>query len=272
MLKLTLKQQPIYPVEAGTIVPDRWRNLSLQQIGEIGLVHGNRSMRLDDFFSIEGDPRDEILEIQGDCRLFKGIGSGMQSGFLKMLGPSGWHTGAHLRGGKIELHGDTGDHLGSEMRGGEIRLFGNAGHAVGGAYPGSRQGMRGGTIFVEGNCGHEVGSKMRRGLIAIRGCCGDYLGVNMIAGTIVCLKEAGIRAGAGLKRGSLLCFGGVREIPLNYHRSHQVDLTFLRLLTRFLTTQGFQIPPSLLQQSLVRYCGDLLSIARGELLLPEPTI
>ncbi len=269
MLLLTLKRAPDYPVEADAITPDRLQNLSLQAVGELVLVHGNRKVLLRDFFAIDGDASDGKIEIQGDCRLFKSLGAGMRGGFLKIVGDTGWHTGADLRGGKIELHGNTGDYLGAEMRGGEIRLFGNAGNSVGGAYQGSRHGMRGGLILVEGSCGHEGGSKMRRGLIAIRGTTGDYLGVNMIAGTVVSVGVTGIRPGAGLKRGSLICLAGVQEIPVNFRYSNLVDLTFLKLLSKFLERHGFAIPRRYLEHSLARYCGDLLSLGKGEILVPR---
>lgn len=269
MLLLTLKHSPDYPVEAGVITPDHLQNLSLQAVGELVLVHGNRKVLLRDLFAIEGDASDGHIEIQGDCRLFKSLGAGMRNGFLKIVGDTGWHTGADLRGGKIELHGNTGDYLGAEMRGGAIRISGNGGNSVGGAYQGSRHGMRGGMIFVEGSCGHEVGSKMRRGLIAVRGTTGDYLGVNMIAGTVVSVGATGLRPGAGLKRGSLVCLDGMQEIPVNYRYSNLVDLTFIKLLSKFLERHGFAIPRHLLEHPLARYCGDLLALGKGEILVPQ---
>ncbi len=109
---------------------------------------------------------------------------------------------------------------------------------------------------------------MRRGLIVIGGNSGDYTGVFMIAGTILVMGRLGERAGAGLKRGTLVGFG-----PTTLLASFKYSCTFVAsyvdLLLRHVASLGVEIPAAYRGGLFRRYCGDLVALGKGEILLWE---
>src|SRR5262245_31337426 len=165
MLLLKYKSDTTIPVEAEVLTPDNLAGKSPAEIAALPLQHGNASVPLGEFFTVEGDAGDREIVIEGDCSRVKWIGAGMTGGRLTVRGSAGMHLGAEMVDGEVHVHGDAGDWVGAEMRGGRIHVRGNAGHLAGAAYRGSRAGMRGGVILIGGNAGNEVGSTMRRGLI-----------------------------------------------------------------------------------------------------------
>src|SRR6267143_4664917 len=168
MITLTLKEPPSVPLEADMLSPDAIAPLTIEEIRALPVYLGKRQRRVDDFFTVEGEPGDE-LEIRGDAARVKWIGRGMTRGRIRILGNAGMHLGAYMKGGSIEVTGNTSDWLGGEMSGGLIRVHGNAGGQVGAAYRGSVSGMTGGTILIEGSAGLEVEMRMKRGTIAYDG-------------------------------------------------------------------------------------------------------
>src|SRR5438132_211220 len=148
MLILSLKDQPHVPLEAEVLSPDRLAGLSNDAIRALPAHLGKRTLRLDEFFAVEGDGSDD-LEIRGDLTKVKWLGKGMTRGKLTIVGHVGMHLGAHMKGGTIEVRGNAGDWVGGEMTGGLIHVRGNAGGQIGAAYRGSMSGMNRGTILIE---------------------------------------------------------------------------------------------------------------------------
>ena len=83
MLTLTLKEQPTVPLEAECISPDIIAPLALDAIRGLAVFHGKRHLRLDDFFTIEGEPSNEI-EVHGDTSRVKWIGKEMTRGHIRV--------------------------------------------------------------------------------------------------------------------------------------------------------------------------------------------
>ena len=81
MLTLTLKDQPTVPLEAEMLTPDRFAGLGLDAIRALPVFLGKRQLRVDDFFSVEGEPSDQI-ELHGDLAKVKWIGRAMTRGQL----------------------------------------------------------------------------------------------------------------------------------------------------------------------------------------------
>src|SRR5918912_26401 len=120
-LTLTLRQEPVVPLEAEVLCPDRLAGARREEIEALPVWHGNERTRVGEFFTVAGDV--------------------------------GMHAGAGMRGGELHVEGDAGEWAGAGMRGGTLVVRGSAGRQLGGAYAGERAGMRGGEIVVGGDAG-----------------------------------------------------------------------------------------------------------------------
>jgi formylmethanofuran dehydrogenase subunit C len=246
MITLTLKDQPVVPLEAESLSPDVMVSLSHDDIRALPVYLGKRQKRVDDFFIVEGENSDELV-IHGDGTRIKWIGRGMTRGRITIDGHAGMHLGAYMKGGVIEVSGNTTDWLGAEMSGGLIRIRGNAGGQVGAAYRGSPSGMTDGTILIDGSAGLEVGLQMKGGTIVLGGGAELRTGAWMIRGTIVSLKP----------------------IPLlpTFAPACAYNPTFLGLYARHLRGLGCIIPYEDRDGSYQRYTGDASVPGKGEILV-----
>src|ERR671922_630326 len=201
-LTLTLREQPVVPLEAEVLRPDRLAGATREEIEAMPVWHGNERTRVGEFFAVSGAGDDVRLE--GDLSRVRLVGAGMTAGRLTVAGHVGMHAGAGMRGGELHVEGDAGDWVGAGMRGGTLVVRGSAGSQLGGVYPGERAGMRGGEIVVHGDAGAQAGAGLRRGLIAVAGRVGDAAGLRMLAGTIVALGGVGARGGGRMRRRSVV--------------------------------------------------------------------
>jgi formylmethanofuran dehydrogenase subunit C len=267
MIHLRYHGSTTVPVEAECLTPDNLAGKSASEVASLAVQHGNSPAPLGDFFSVEGDAGDGEVVIEGDCARVKWVGAGMTRGRVTVRGNVGMHLGAEMRGGEVRVEGDAGDWVGAEMRGGLIRVTGDAGHLVGAGYRGSRLGMRGGVILVSGKAGNEVGSGMRRGLIAVGGPCGDFAAVSLIAGSLFLFGPCGVRPGAGMKRGTLGFLGAPPALLPSFRYACTYRPVFLALYLRRLKAWGFPVDDRFLRGSWRRYCGDLVALGKGEVLV-----
>jgi formylmethanofuran dehydrogenase subunit C len=267
MLRLRYTGTTTVPVEAECVTPDNLAGKSAAEVAALPVQHGNAAGALGDFFRVEGDAGDGEVEVEGDCSRVKWLGAGMTRGRLTVRGHAGMHTGAEMRGGEVHVHCNVGDWVGAEMRGGLIHVRGDAGHLAGAAYRGSRLGMRGGVLLVGGKAGNEVGAVMRRGLVVIGGPCGDFPGVSMVAGTVLLLGPPGLRPGAGLKRGTVACCGHEPTLLPTFRFACTYRPVFLSLYLRQLRSWGFPVEERFFGGSWRRYCGDLVALGKGEILV-----
>lgn len=266
MLRLRYRGDTTVPLEAECISPDRLRGKTATEVAAEMVFHGNRQVPLGEFFQIEGNADDGEVVVEGDCSRVKWMGAEMTTGRLRIDGRVGMHLGSEMRGGVIEVHGDAGDWVGAEMRGGRIHVRGRAGHLVGAAYRGSRRGMRGGAILIEGAVGNEIGASMRRGLIAVGGDCGDFPGVSFIAGSIFLFGSVGWRPAAEMKRGTLALFGPCPPLLPSFRFTCDYRPVFIDVYLRQLRAWGFQAAQRDFPGVFRRYCGDLVSLGKGEIL------
>jgi formylmethanofuran dehydrogenase subunit C len=266
-LTLRLRAQSSVPIEVEGITPDSVRGKSLAEIERLEIFQGNVKLSLAEFFTVSGDPSDEVHDWEGDLAGVHWIGAKMTSGRIVIHGNGGRHIGSEMRGGEIHVLGDAGDWLGGEMHGGLIHVRGRAGHLVGSAYRGSAKGMTKGTILVAGDAGNEIGHSMRRGLIAVGGNMGDLAGLNMLAGTILVFGNSGIRHGAGMKRGTLVFLGNPPPLLPTFRRACRYRPEVLDLLYRELAQHDFRVPGEVLTCSYDLFNGDFLAGGRGEVLL-----
>jgi formylmethanofuran dehydrogenase subunit C len=267
MLRLTSIGNTTIPVEAEWIVPDLLAGKTAREIAGLPVQYGNAPAPLGEFFRVEGDAGDQEIVLAGDCSRVKLVGAGMKSGKMIVEGNIGMHVGAEMQGGSIEIQGHAADWAGAEMRGGALRIRGNAGDLVGACYRGGRVGMRGGAIIVDGNAGNEVGHSLRRGFIAIGGRVGDFAGVSMIAGTIFTFGETGKRLGAGMKRGTIATFGAAPELLPTFRFACRLEPLFLRMYFLWLRDAGFPVADEHARGICSRYCGDLVALGKGEILV-----
>ncbi|MEZ6117306.1 MAG: formylmethanofuran dehydrogenase subunit C [Pirellulaceae bacterium] len=263
---LKLKSSTTIPLEVEGITPARCAELSLKQIADLEMYHGNRTTTVGEWFDVSGDASDQHLRFEGDCSGVHWIGAKMDGGQITIAGNGGRHIGSEMTAGQILVEGNVGDWLGGELHGGRIHVHGNAGHLVGSAYRGSRVGMRGGEILVHGDAGNEIGHSMRRGLIAIGGRTGDLIGFNMRAGTILAFGETGIRHGAGMRRGTIGLLGDTpTDLLLTFRPGCVYASPVMQMILRRLEECGYPVPSSIRQRPLQIHHGDMLEGGRGEI-------
>jgi len=264
MITLTLKDQPNVPLEAENLCPDVVAGLRHEAIRALPIYLGKRQVRVDDFFSVEGEASD-ALELRGDLAKVKWIGKGMTRGRLRIAGNAGMHLGAHMKSGTIEVSGNASDWVGAEMTGGLIRIRGNAGGQVGAAYRGSMAGMKDGTILIGGSAGLEVGMRMKRGIIVVGGLTRDFAGLQMKGGTIFLLGGAEIRTGAWMIRGTIVSLKPIPLLP-TFSYASTYHPPFLRLYARHLQTLGLSLP---IDAAYQRFSGDSSVPGKGEIFIGE---
>jgi formylmethanofuran dehydrogenase subunit C len=266
-LRLTLTSRPAQPVDLSPLLPQRLAGMTRSEIGALELASGNRRLRVDQLFSIAGDPG-PALEIRDGCGLLQGVGAGMTQGDIVVRGDVGAYLGAGMTGGTVTVHGNAGAFAASGMRDGEIRIGGDTGDFLGAALPGDHQGMRGGVVLVGGNVGDRAGDRMRRGALLIEGNAGDYCASRMVAGTLAVWGTVGRFPGLAMRRGTLLLQQPPAALPPTFNESGTFPFTFLTLLARaWRTLPGLfgTLPESGLQYQ--RFMGDLANDGRGEILI-----
>lgn len=271
-LTISLQTASAIPLEVDTVVLEAVRAQSADDVRRTLIQRGNQQVPLGEFFNVDGSAaEDNTLVWQGDCSKVKLIGNKLAGGTVRVEGNAGMHLGAEMTGGEVIVDGNVADWAGAEMHGGRIHVRGNAGHLVGGVYRGGHKGMTNGEILIDGNAGNEVGHGMRRGLIAIAGDVGDFAGVGLIAGTILVGGSGGIRHGAGMKRGTVAFLGaesGFDPLP-TFRSAGPFQPTYLRILLRELRTKGFSVPEGATDAVYERWCGDLVELGKGELLVRQ---
>ncbi len=267
-LQLTYRGTTNAPVEVEGLLPHVVREMPLAEIERFEIFHGNERRPLADFFTVAGNPGDERIEFRGDLTGVHWIGAKLAGGAIHVEGHAGRHVGSEMTGGEIHVEGDASDWVGGEMHGGLIHIHGSAGNLIGAAYRGSTRGMNGGMILIRGTAGDEIGHTMRRGLVAVGGC-GDFAGINMIAGTILVFGPSGERPGAGMRRGTIGLFGvePPRLLP-TFRAGGRDKLLIVELLLRELRRLDYPFDPALTTASYQMYHGDLVTVGRGEVLVP----
>src|SRR3954462_14076967 len=148
-LTLTLREQPVAPLEAEVLSPDRLASARRDEIEALPLWHGKERTRVGEFFAVSGSGDD--VRIEGDLSRVRYVGAAMTAGRLTVAGDVGMHAGAGMRGGELHVEGDAGDWAGAGMLGGALVVRGSAGRRVSGADAGARAGMRGGGILGHGD-------------------------------------------------------------------------------------------------------------------------
>lgn len=267
-LHLKYKGKTSVPVEIEGLVPNVVREMSLAEVRQFTIHHGNQTVPLAEFFDVKGDPADGRMQFEGDLTGVHWIGTGMTGGEIHIAGNAGRHVGAEMDGGKIQVEGNAGGWVGAEMHGGLIHVRGNSGHLAGAAYRGSSLGMTGGTILIDGNAGNEVGLTMRRGMIAVGGDCGDAVGFNMIAGSIFVFGTCGIRPGAGMRRGTIGLLGPKPPTLLpTFRHACRYDTPALQLIFKSLKAHGFAVNDEAIKAPLDLYHGDFIEGGRGEVIM-----
>src|ERR687895_2656002 len=158
-LTLTLREEPVVPLEAEVLCPDRLAGASREEIEALPVWHGNERTRLGEFFAVSGAGDDVRLE--GELRRVRFVGAGMTAGRLTVAGDVGMHAGSGMRGGELHVEGDAGDWAGAGMRGGTLVVRGSAGGPLGGGFPGVGGGVGGRGSLAGGVPGRPAGPRLR---------------------------------------------------------------------------------------------------------------
>jgi formylmethanofuran dehydrogenase subunit C len=262
-LKISLQQR----VDCAPLVSENLLGKTSEEIAAIGLQSGNRSVRVDEVFDINGDDATALVFKKASTKLDY-IGKGQTSGTIIVDGDAGAYLGMQKKGGSIEVSGNVGAYAACELKNGDITINGNAGDFLGAALPGNKKGMQGGLVIVKGNIGDRVGDHMRRGAILIEGNAGAYLGSRMTAGTIAVSGEVGPYPGYAMKRGTLLLLQAPASIPATFNDCGAHTLGFLPLLLKGF--QGYKTRFGALADTVKRvrrYAGDMSGAGKGEILV-----
>lgn len=267
MLTLTLKAPLPAPMDMSPVTPDALAGKTRAQIAALTLQMGNRGVRVDEWFDVEGESDGEILLRGASPRTLR-VGAAMSGGRLRVDGSVGMYAGAEMRGGMLDIDGDAGAFAACAMHGGVLRIRGDAGEFVGGPLPGARRGMDGGMVVVERRAGDRVGDRMRRGIIVVGGDAGDYCGARMLAGTIIVRGTFGIGIGAGMQRGTLVVTRAP-VLPGTFSDCGVHALAFLRLLNNALVNETPATLRFSLQETVHRFVGDRAYAGLGEILVEQ---
>ncbi|HYE35983.1 formylmethanofuran dehydrogenase subunit C [Methylocaldum sp.] len=266
-LTFTLKAELKQRVDASPLTPDRLTGKSPSEVGAELLQCGNRQIRTDELFSIEGQNSDSLV-FRGATGKLDYIGKGMSRGEIHIEGDAGSYLGMHLKGGRVVVSGNVDAYAACEMKNGEILIRGNTGDFLGACLPGNKKGMAGGVVIVKGNAGDRVGDHLRRGAILIEGDAGCYLGARMTAGTIAVLGKVGDHLGYGMGRGTVLLAQVPTSIPPTFNDCGTHTLGFIPLLLKGF--QGLETRFSDMSGPLRRvrrYAGDMCGLGKGEILI-----
>lgn len=266
-LTFTLKTAPRQRIDVAPLTPDSLAGMDRTALDGLLLQSGNRRLRVDECFDIEGaDPAH--LVFKGPTGKLDYIGKGMSQGRIDVDGDAGSYLGMQMKGGRIVVRGSIDAFGACELRGGTVIIHGRAGDFLGACLPGNKKGMAGGVVIVKGAVGDRAGDHMRRGAILIEGDAGDYLGSRMTAGTIAVLGRTGRYIGYGMGRGTLLLARAPAEIPPTFNDCGAHTLGFIPLLLK--SFAEYDTPFSGMSDSLGRvrrYAGDLCGLGKGELLI-----
>jgi formylmethanofuran dehydrogenase subunit C len=231
-IKLKLKVEPTFPLEAETISPDKFAGRSETEIKNLIVYHGNEEKTIGDFFDVKGKG-EEVNEIKiiidGNLSKVKRIGEKMTGGEIIINGDVGMHIGNHMSGGKILVNGNADDWAGAMLNGGELEITGDSGHYVGAAYRGFWKGMQNGIIRVHGKIGDEAltwvnGSKpAKRFPTLICGSAGSFLGIHGHGGTIIVEGNCERCIGADQVRGTIVVKGKISRLLPSYKKVGNVQ-------------------------------------------------
>jgi len=227
IVKLTPSKVPELYLETENISPDVFAGKNPQQIADLHVHMGNQTLRLGDFFNVEGKSgataADTKIVVAGDASKIKYIGMKMTAGEIEVLGNTDMYTGAWMAGGKITVKGSTDSFAGIAMSGGELIIDGNAKNYIGAAYRGDWRGMKGGTIVVKGNVGSDVGSNIMGGTIDIGGNADVHLATHADGGKIIVRGTAKGRVGGQMVKGEIYVLGGVERMMPSFKYDHDED-------------------------------------------------
>ncbi len=231
-VKLKLKKELKFPLEADCITPDNFANKSQKEIKELPVYFGTSEAKLGDYFDVSGKAG-ELAElkiiIEGNLANVKRIGEKMSGGEIEIHSDVGMHVGNYMKGGKIIVQGNADDWAGAMLQGGELEIKGNAGHYVGAAYRGYWKGMTNGVIRVKGTIGNEAMSWARGAYKAKKfptlycGGANDFLGIHNHGGTMVVEGDVNRCAGADQARGTVVIKGKVQSRLPSFKKMGEVD-------------------------------------------------
>jgi len=211
---LKLKETPRLCLDVENITPENLVGKKLEEIENLEIYHGNRKVKLAEFFDISGEVGEKSEELriifEGELGRVKRIGYSLSSGEISVKGNAGMYLGAFMRNGRIIVEGNVDSFAGLNMRGGSLTIRGNCGDYLGASYRGEWRGMSGGEILVEGDVGKELGAYMRNGKVIVKGRADDFAGACMRGGVIV-VEKASPRVGASM-RGGYIIAGQVEEL------------------------------------------------------------
>lgn len=267
---LELIGKPDIPIEAECLNPSV-AGMKPSEVARLKLWQGRARVEVGEFFSVReiDTAAEDELHVEGNLERVKRLGERTSHGRLVVHGNCGMHTGEGMSGGEIEIRGNVGNWSFCLMQGGVVKIYGSAGAFLAASFPGDARGMKGGAIWVRDDVGSRAAERMRRGLLVVGGTIGEFAAVEMIAGTVLSFGRLRARAGASMKRGSIIVMGEHDPLLCGFEKSGTYNPTFIPLLRRELAALGFDVPAAKTTGRFTRWCGDMTSLGKGEILVNE---
>ena len=231
-IKLKIKKQPVFPLEAEVITPDNLAGKTAAQIKKLELYYGNETVNLGDFFDVSGkstNVKDTTIIIDGDLSNVKRIGEKMTDGEIIINGDVGMHVGNQMKGGKIIVNGNAGDWAGAMLKGGKLEITGDAGNYIGAAYRGFWVGMENGIIQVKGKVGREsmLWARSSKGAnkfpVLKCGSAESFLGMHNHGGTIIVEGDVDLYTGADQAWGNIVIKGKTPRLLPSYKKMGEIS-------------------------------------------------
>lgn len=135
-----------------------------------------------------------------DAEHLHGLGAGLKSGRVTVLGNAGDYLAVLNDGATIHVTGDVGNYLADNMTRGTVIVDGNAGR-------GATPYCYGGTVVVRGNAGSFTAVMNKGATVIIGGNMGDEVATYMLSGDVVIVGNAGKNLANYLIRGNVYIAG-----------------------------------------------------------------
>ncbi len=257
-------EPPVGTMDASPILPDRWTDASVRDLGANKIGVGNREYRWDDLFLIEGE-NNQVWSLPGNENYLY-LGRAMKSGGIAIDDHAGDYAGLQMSGGTMMINGSAGHRLGAGMRGGVIQVAGDVGSELAGPSPDAFEGMSDGEILVQGSAGPRAGFRCRRGLIAVKQAV-EEAAYDMQAGTLVIQQGPWHHVGMNMKRGTVLCLDALAEPGwLPYFQPDAVfEPVIVRMILKQLSRRNYDLPRNAVSGCYQQFSGDRLIDNKAEI-------
>ena len=208
-----------------------FQSMSINNIKTYSLIYGNKEMRYNDLFKINGTDSSNIV-IKSSNEMMDNVGKNFIRGNLTIHGNVGHCCGSEMTGGKITIFGNALNRVASGISGGILRVNGNCGDYLCGKSNHKNEGINDGLVIITGNAGDYAIQRMRRGIVIVKGNVGKNCCTEIISGTVIITGQLGKNFANKIKRGTFILKES--KFTKNYTKSNVCEYNFMPFLVKHL--------------------------------------